>query len=135
TNLRELTLTRTRVQGPGLDHLAGMEKLHTLRLSTPALARDVVPRLRALTRLRWLELCYVPLEDADLADLAGLTRLERLDLSQESRITDKGLKHLHGLTRLRTLSFGGPEVTEAGLEELRGRLPRLQTLRVEAPGR
>ncbi len=42
-----------------------------------------------------------------------------------TRVTDKGLKHLKGLTSLQTLNLSRTRVTDAGLEHLKG-LIRLQ---------
>jgi hypothetical protein len=64
--------------------------------------------------------------DAGLAQIAGLTRLQELDL-QSTQITDAGLAHLARLTRLQRLSLDGTKITDAGLAHLAG-LTRLQWL-------
>jgi hypothetical protein len=74
------------------------------------------------------------LNDTDLAalepHLQALSDLRELDLVRTC-ITDQGLKHLRGLTRLKTLELGsalvgGSELTNAGVEELRKALPQTQ---------
>jgi hypothetical protein len=50
--------------------------------------------------------------------------LETITLA-ETAITDAGLAHLRGLTKLQRLSLGGTEVTEAGMNELKRALPGL----------
>jgi len=52
-----------------------------------------------------------------------LTKLQTLDLA-DAQVTDAGLKHLHGLTQLKVLYFGGTKVTEAGIQELQEALPK-----------
>ena len=59
------------------------------------------------------------ISDEGLAALAGLARLELLDLFDCDGVSDGGVKHLVGLP-LRTLSLGGARLTDAGLTNLRG---------------
>jgi hypothetical protein len=47
----------------------------------------------------------------------------------ETLITDAGLAHLSGLTKLRSLSLGGTKVTDAGVRDLRVALPWVQIRR------
>jgi hypothetical protein len=55
--------------------------------------------------------------DGDLEHLAGLPRLQTLDLSG-TRISDAGLARLKRFTRLQSLRLDGTEVTGPGLEHL-----------------
>jgi internalin A len=64
--------------------------------------------------------------DAALKELAGLKKLQRLDLSL-TQVTDAGLKELAGLTGLQTLNLDTDRITDAGLKEL-SELANLQTL-------
>ncbi|MEE3371248.1 MAG: hypothetical protein VX346_18080, partial [Planctomycetota bacterium] len=64
--------------------------------------------------------------DVGLVHLVGLTKLERLSLS-ETQITDAGLIYLKGLSGLQNLSLSGTQVTDAGLVHLKG-LTKLQML-------
>ena len=57
--------------------------------------------------------------DAGLKHLAGLTKLEYLNL-QGQHITDEGLKHLSGMTNLQTLSLSFSGITDEGLKHLDG---------------
>jgi hypothetical protein len=66
------------------------------------------------------------IQDAGPKELAGLTNLQALDLS-DTAVTGPGLKALAGLKRLRTLALRGTPVTDAGLKELAG-LESLQEL-------
>ena len=60
-----------------------------------------------------------PVTDAGLVHLNGLTRMHRLILSR-TRVTDAGLVHLKGLTSLKELQLHDTEVTDAGLLHLKG---------------
>ena len=63
--------------------------------------------------------CPHQITDAGLVHLKGLTRLQTLNLSG-TQITDAGLEYLKGLTRLQTLNLNGTQITDAGLEYLKG---------------
>jgi len=65
--------------------------------------------------------------DAGLAHIDGLTRLKELNLDHAD-ITDSGLVHLKGMVSLQELDLSGTPITDAGLVHLRG-LTSLQTLR------
>ena len=56
--------------------------------------------------------------DAGLAHLRGFSRLQWLFLSG-TRVTDEGLAHLRGLSKLYHLDLSGTRVTDAGLAHLR----------------
>ena len=64
--------------------------------------------------------------DAGLSHIQGLTRLKRLSVNG-TQVTDAGLTHIRGLTRLEGLSLGGTQVTDAGLAHLQG-LTQLKVL-------
>ena len=66
--------------------------------------------------------------DDGLVHLAGLTKLETLNL-WNTQITDNGLVHLVGLTALRRLGLTVARVTESGLAELERKLPNCKILK------
>ena len=65
--------------------------------------------------------------DAGLEHLTGLSKLEFLDLG-DTQVTDAGLGHLAGLSELESLNLFNTQVTDAGLKELRRALPECQGL-------
>jgi hypothetical protein len=80
-----------------------------------------------------------PQTDAIFADIGRLPRLERLH-ANSVRVTDAGMAHLAGLTKLRSLGIEGtPGLTDAGLAHLAG-LEQLEglmiqgTMGIEGPG-
>jgi hypothetical protein len=46
-----------------------------------------------------------------------------------TRVTDKGLRTLKGLTALRRLDLTGTKVTDAGVKDLKKTLPKLLVIR------
>lgn len=66
--------------------------------------------------------------DADLAELKDRQDIVELNLSH-SKVTDRGLTCLNGMTRLRELYLGGTAVTDAGLTNAK-ELQSLETLRL-----
>ena len=76
------------------------------------------------------DVAYRQLSDKDLADIANETDLEFLDLTGNNQITDAGMVHLKGLTKLQTLNLYGTKITDAGLVHLRG-MTKLQTLNLK----
>ena len=74
--------------------------------------------VKDLTTLTTLTLA-ANLTDAGLVHLKGLTRLKHLHLSGP-QITDAGLEHVKGLTGLTTLVLSGTQITGSGLVHLKG---------------
>jgi hypothetical protein len=59
--------------------------------------------------------------DEVMRHLANFDRLEMLQINGNGlRLTDAGMAHLRGLTRLRGITIGIVEISDAGLEPLRG---------------
>ena len=88
----------------------------------------VFPLLKAVANLQELSLPGVPIEDGDLANIAGLVNLRVLHL-EKTPVTDAGLAHLKGLKNLTYLNLYGTPVTDAGLPQLNG-LTNLKSLYV-----
>jgi hypothetical protein len=107
-----------------LDALCG---LRSLAVTNTSISPTAFRRLAGLTRLEWLDLHDTPLTDGGLRHLSAFARLERLNL-QNTRITDSSLPHLSRFTRLKWLNVGGTGVTPAGLAFLKARLPNAEIL-------
>ena len=88
----------------------------------------VFPLLKDVANLQELSLPGVPIEDGDLANIAGLVNLRVLHL-EKTPVTDAGLTHLKGLKNLAYLNIYGTPVTDAGLPNLNG-LANLKSLYV-----
>jgi internalin A len=74
-------------------------------------------QLVAFKHLRIL-LLHLTVTDAHIKALASLQNLEKLDLCNNTKVTDAGLKELAPLKELRILRLANTEVTDAGLKEL-----------------
>ena len=66
-----------------------------------------------------LDLSSTNVTDAGLVHLIGMTRLKTL-LLENAQVTDAGLTHLKGLTSLHKLTLDSAQVTDAGLTHLKG---------------
>ncbi len=107
--------------------------LPTLSHSCPPITDEWLEQIGKLSRLEGLDLTlWSGLSDAKLARLERLARLKTLRLDGYW-VTDAGLAHLRGLTRLEELDLNGCRVTDAGLRHLRG-LTRLRTLNLDQTG-
>jgi hypothetical protein len=71
--------------------------------------------------------------DATLAQLSGLTGLQRLELIG-AKITDDGLLHLKALPNLKSLLLRRTAVTNAGVKKLQQALPKCEILVDGLPG-
>ena len=76
-----------------------------------------------------LNLSHTQVTDAGLVHLKGLTKLGQLCLDN-TQITDAGLAHLKGLTNLFHLQLADTSITDAGLESLKG-MTLLTTLNLD----
>ena len=78
-----------------------------------------IAQLSGLTNLKYLHLDGTAVTDAGLANLAALVNLDTLSLD-DTKVTDVGLAHMTKLANLEALSLEATEVTDAGLAQLRG---------------
>jgi hypothetical protein len=82
-------------------------------------AGTVIEQVGLLDQVEMLMLNQTSVSDAGLPHLKGLTKLEHLYLGY-SQVTDAGLFHLKGLTNLSALDLAGTQVTDSGLVHLKG---------------
>jgi hypothetical protein len=82
--------------------------------------------LKGLDKLQKLTLNNTKVTDAGLEQLKGLSSLQKLYLV-DTQVTDAGLAHVKELANLQVLSLVGTQVTDAGLEQLKGMM-NLKTL-------
>ncbi len=84
--------------------------------------------LTGLTNLERLRLATTQITDAGLVNLKGLTKLEVLWLDR-TQVTDAGLVHLKGLTGLKELDLRDTQVTDEGVKKLQKALPNCKIVR------
>ncbi|MEZ6132713.1 MAG: hypothetical protein R3C59_28940 [Planctomycetaceae bacterium] len=119
STLRKLELTKSAVDGAGLQHLTKLGDLYTLHLSGTNVADDALTHVAHLNGLEVLSLNGTRISDAGLENLEHLYRLERLFLDSTA-ITDVGLNHIATMTQLKELSLKNLPITDAGLLKLTG---------------
>ena len=91
-------------------------------------AAESIEKLGGLVNYDWEVRGPIPPGPAWLRKLLGEEFANVVQVVLErTQVTDAGLEHLKGLTRLHDLSLGGAHVTDAGLENLKG-LNQLQKL-------
>lgn len=116
----------------GVDAFGSVTQVSFRRLPralSPAESEEVLAQIGHLSRLKQLTLINVPVTDAGLAQLEGLTNLESFMLRGTNRVTDAGVAHLARLTGLTGLYLEDSRISDAGLASLRG-LTGLETLNV-----
>ncbi len=114
-----------------LGKLASVENLRELSLTGHWLTDAHLAALRLPKSLRLLSLVSDVMTDDGLAFLARETELEELRIGgQRTIITDDALKHVAGLTQLRSFSVNcARDITDAGMIHL-GELVELRALRL-----
>lgn len=111
---------RIRVWKPRLlQKLPQPAKPFALDLSHSNITDADLRELAALSRLTWLSFAHTRISDAGLKELVALPALEALDLSF-TPITDQGLDYLLDTPRLHSLCLEGTQVTPQGLRLLEG---------------
>jgi beta-lactamase regulating signal transducer with metallopeptidase domain/5-hydroxyisourate hydrolase-like protein (transthyretin family) len=88
---------------------------------------EAVRVVNAFPRLKRLFLKKGQATDEALANVAGLKDLEMLFIWDAEKITDAGVKHLAGLTKIQDIHIGNSKIGDGALETF-ARLPALQHL-------
>jgi len=113
-----LSAGMTALPNAGLSRFQGLVGLFTMDLSPPQFNGRNLKYLKNMTRLDTLNLPDdSSVTDADLTYLIRLTALSMLEL-HDPRITDLGLASLKDMSRLKILRLSGTQVTGAGLRSL-----------------
>ena len=93
-----------------------------VNLAGKAITPQQVQQLGSCDWIRILDLSNTHLGDAELNNIANISKLRELRLAN-TQITDAGLKQLKRLERLYLLDASGPSVTYDGLAELEKSFP------------
>jgi hypothetical protein len=109
----------------GMEHLKGLPQLKHLRVGITEV-QNWGPGFEHAPQ-RSPSIPKGKVTDAGLRSLHGLTQIESLDFEREHvAITDAGLVHLESLPNLRRLKFLMAAITDKGLGRLAEKLPRLE---------
>jgi len=107
--------------------LRGLTGLRTIDAPNSNVGDSLLEHVDDCTNLVHLGFQNVPyVTDAGLQHVKGLTKLQTLQFD-EARVSDAGRECLRNLTELRFLHLDCTEVSDAGIQHLAG-LPKLDTL-------
>lgn len=148
TALTELSLGGTLLTDEGMQELARLPHLESVLLDPENITDGGLSHVSQLATLKRFECVGRPISDAGLAHMAALPALEILTIGECPGITDDGLKslgeiktltklavvacpgitdaglvHLEPLSNLKVLRLMDTRVTEAGVRELKTKLP------------
>jgi Leucine-rich repeat (LRR) protein len=159
--IKSLSLDRCpHISNHGLRVIGKLKTLERLYLSqNPGLTSGLLQEVAKLTNLRRLSMNELALDESDLAHLSSLVNLESLSLSRaesDGSLTNQGMQHLSPLkslssltinnanidddgvttvaklSKLRTLSLYGTQISDAGLANLANQLTDLESLVLSA---
>jgi Leucine-rich repeat (LRR) protein len=119
----------TRCTDKGFAALKELPNLRKLTLGKSFVSAAGAGAIGQCRELRFLYLAGSGLTDTELTGLKTLTLLESLDISDNPRVTDKGMETLKALERLQVLYLGKTGLTDRGLMELKS-LDGLRSLNV-----
>lgn len=88
------------------------------------ISRSTLHQLGKLTELAGLQLQGCKFDNGAITEISNLKQLYVVALDGSS-VTDEGLRHLHGLTKLRMLSLSNTQASEGAKEALCKALPKL----------
>jgi serine/threonine protein kinase/Leucine-rich repeat (LRR) protein len=122
TQLRDLDLSRTKITNVGTSLIARIQSLRQLHVAGTEMSGAGLQHLNLLAALTHLSLAQTKVVDDDIILLKGINDLQWLSLSGTG-ITDAAQLKLAELKSLQELHVDNSKTTDAGLEELRKRLP------------
>ena len=129
-DLKGVYLDKTQATDEGMRHIGGLKKLEVLMIWDTSEITDVgASHLKNLTKLKCLHLSNSRISDKSLKTFSQIPRLEDLSL-QGSQFSDEGLAYVKDMRQLKRLGIGlgnNRKITDEGLIHLKG-LTRLQTL-------
>ena len=128
-HITAVDLSSTWITDADLARLGRLDHLRALNLSHTKITDSGLEQLQKLAGVTDLSLYYAEyVTDEGLAHLTGWTRLERLNL-RGTKVTSKVFDHLAHFTSLRTLNLADTQIDDEGFEELAG-LTKLESLAI-----
>ena len=130
THLEELSLASNNLQGSNLHKLRALKKLKKLNISSNPIHDGWAAEVSQWSTLEDLRASNIlsPLTDETFVQLSKLTNLHMLELNENAAaITDVGLAAVSKLTRLQSMTLRDSNVTAKGLAQLQS-LRNLETL-------
>lgn len=118
---------RSWVDNYQMEEILAFPRLTSLTVEGPSIDDSLAPKIAEQTGLQSLSVQATLIDDAGIAQLAGLKFLKVIDLRLCSLITDKALETLSTMPQLRAVRVSGTNVTDAGIAALL-KLPNLSEL-------
>ena len=110
------------------EHVGHLSTLESLNIISTKFNDDWMPPLAKLTNLKVLRFTNNgKLTDAGMAHLAGLTKLENFSFVG-TQMTGKAYARFDGFTKLTRVSHRGSSIDDEGLRQLCDHLPNLESL-------
>jgi len=119
-NLRSLRMEQCAINDATIAAVARFPKIDDVGLDRCPITDESIKSLAQAPSIKRIRLPRTELTDQGLSFLKDAIHLELLDLAECHRISDAGLIHLKGLTKLRNLTLSGPRITDAGMQHLAG---------------
>lgn len=119
-NLKALRMEQASITDETIAQIAKFPKVDDLLLDRCGITDECLKSLGQSKTIKRIRAPRTKLSDAGLAYLKDTVQLELLDLSDCNQISDQGLSHIKGLSKLRNLSLWGPRITDDGMKYLSG---------------
>lgn len=134
-HIKQLNLfNNEQITGAGMKHIAELKTLEALVLNGTAVGDEGLTELKGLTSLKDLSLAgTVRLSDKSTETIKEFTNLEALALP--STITEKGVKNLVTLKKLKLLYIGGANLNDAAIKDIAENMPELRSLELGVYGK
>jgi len=118
TNLKILALDKLEISRFGLERLQPLQNLEELYLAKTSMDDEAVKLLLKFPKLRILRLSNTLITDTGLSHLGLLTGLVELDLSENSLLSNDGVRLLSRLTKLQKLNLWSVPISDEGVQLL-----------------
>lgn len=113
--LRTLVCSSTAIQGSNLTSLLKVTTLRKLYLGCNKIEPEALSRVAQLRQLECLNLARTGLDDKLAENLTKMSNLIHLEISDNPKLTDKGLALLRTLPKLKSIDLRNTGVTANGI--------------------
>jgi hypothetical protein len=120
TQLRSLALDYLWISEEGLKQLKELKGLQELYLAQTLVGDEALPVIAGFVDLKRLRLARTQVTGEGLAALESLRKIEDIDLSECSQLTDAGMPSLGKLTTLKRLNLWRDQLSDEGVSHLAG---------------
>ena len=119
SDLKVLSLDKLWVSNDGVRALSTLKHLEELYLAGTTIGDGALEFIATMPAIRKLRLSNDSISDDGLKNLSALQDLVELDISEDSLLTDSGMQHLSGLTKLQKLNLWRVQIGDTGVQYLK----------------